>query len=690
MSVPSPVLDVTNLTVAYEHQGVLLTAVRDINLQIQAGQTYGLVGESGSGKSTLALAIMGYLGGNGRVLCGSIRFDELDLLTLEDNQLRRIWGKEIAFVPQDPQSSLNPSMRVGEQIAEILRRHLGMDRRKAVARAEELLQMVRVPDPDRVVRSFPHQISGGMQQRVLIAMALSTEPRLLILDEPTTGLDVTTQAAILEMFRDLTEDRQTAVLYVTHNLGVVATLCDQVAVLYAGELVEDAPVNQLFSSPYHPYSEGLLDSIPYIGQTKNEVILPAIPGQIPPLGERPENCVFAPRCALAIEKCIVERPGLEQAFLERSVRCFRWPEIQAGEITTRQDSAELRAPALAPAEEIVLLIKDLKVYFELGRPLVEVLRRRPNQVVKAVEDVDLSLSRARTLGIVGESGSGKTTLARAVVGLANRTKGEIKLLDIQLPAELSSRSDDTLRHLQYVFQNPDEALNPYMTVGQTLSRPFISLLGMTSKEAEEGMRKMLEAVSLPVSYAARYPNQLSGGEKQRVAIARAFAVNPDLLIADEAVSALDVSVQASVLNLLRQLQEDHRNSLVFISHDLAVVGYLADQVAVMYLGRIMELADSARLFEAPMHPYTEALLASVPQIEPGDFSPSIPLEGEVPSQVAMPPGCPFHPRCPRFVGKICRTELPPWQENDRGDRIFCHIPLAELQAVQHAAWERSQ
>jgi peptide/nickel transport system ATP-binding protein len=689
MSVPSPVLDVRNLTVAYEHQGALLTAVRDIHLQIQAGQTYGLVGESGSGKSTLALAIMGYLGGNGRVLSGSIRFDDQDLLSLADNQLRRIWGKEIAFVPQDPQSSLNPSMRIGEQIAEILRRHFNMDRREALARAEELLQMVRVPDPDRVVRSFPHQISGGMQQRVLIAMALSTEPRLLILDEPTTGLDVTTQAAILELFRELTGDRQTAVLYVSHNLGVVATLCDQVAVLYAGELVEDAPVTQLFSSPYHPYSEGLLGSIPYIGQTKNEVTLRAIPGQIPPIGERPEYCVFAPRCALAIEKCMVERPGLEQASAERSVRCFRWPEIKAGELTTSQDTADMKAPALSPSEEIVLQIKDLKVYFDLGRPLGEVLRRRPSQVVKAVEDVDLSLVRARTLGIVGESGSGKTTLARAVVGLADRTGGEITLLDIQLPAELSSRSDDTLRHLQYVFQNPDEALNPHMTVGQTVSRPFISLLGMSPEEAQEGMKKMLEAVSLPVSYAARFPNQLSGGEKQRVAIARAFAVNPDLLIADEAVSALDVSVQASILNLLRELQEDHRNSLVFISHDLAVVGYLADQVAVMYLGRIMEITDSGRLFEAPMHPYTEALLASVPQIEPGDFSPSSALEGEVPSQVTMPPGCPFHPRCPRFLGEICRTELPPWQENEFGDRILCHIPLAELQTAQQGAWEGS-
>jgi peptide/nickel transport system ATP-binding protein len=503
---------------------------------------------------------------------------------------------------------------------------------------------------------------------------------------------VTTQAAILDLFRELTADRKTAVLYVTHNLGVVATLCDQVAVLYAGELVEDAPVNQLFHSPYHPYSEGLLDSIPHIGQTKNEVTLHAIPGQIPSLGERLANCLFAPRCALAIDKCVVERPLLEHASAEHSVRCFRWPEIRAGELTTRRDGVSIIAPPQSPTDEIVLDIKDLKVHFEVGRRLIEVLRRRPGQVVKAVEDVDLSLDRARTLGVVGESGSGKTTLARAVVGLADRTEGEIKLLDIQLPADLSSRSDETLRRLQYVFQNPDEALNPHMTIGQTLRRPFISLLGMTAEEADAGVVKMLEAVSLPATFVERFPNQLSGGEKQRVAIARAFAVNPELLIADEAVSALDVSVQASVLNLLRELQEDNRNSLVFISHDLAVVGYLADHIAVMYLGRIMEIADAGRLFEAPMHPYTEALLASVPQIEVegGGFSSSAPLEGEVPSQVTMPPGCPFHPRCPRSLGEICHTKLPPWQEDDFGDRIFCHIPLADLRAEQLAAWRREQ
>ena len=682
MAGSSPVLDISGLTVAYEHEGVLQTAVRNFDLRIEAGQTYGLVGESGSGKTTVALAIMRYLGKGGRVIDGSIMFNGLDMLPLNTDALRHVWGKEIALVPQNPQSALNPSMRVGEQIAEILRRHLGLDRRTAMARAADLLQMVRVPDPDRVLRAYPHQISGGMQQRVLIAMALSTEPGLLILDEPTTGLDVTTQAAILDLFSDLTEERRTAVLYVTHNLGVVATLCDRVAVLYAGELVEDAPVQELFQFPYHPYTEGLMDSIPQVGQLKADVSLRAIPGQIPPLGERPDGCVFAPRCALAIEECTVRRPSFEGAAGDRRVRCHRWMEIAAGEISTRQETAQ-PSPILLPEKgETVLRTENLKVYFELRRSLTDMLQRRPGQVVKAVDGVDLTLDKAQTLGIVGESGSGKTTLARAIVGLAERTGGEIDLLDIRLPVGLDSRSLETMRHLQYVFQNPDDALNPHMTVGRTLQRPFISLLGMSLQEAAERIPEMLQIVRLPASYAGRYPAQLSGGEKQRVAIARAFATDPDLLIADEPVSALDVSVQASILNLLRDLQLDNHNSLVFISHNLAVVGYLADRIAVMYLGRIMEIADSSRLFEAPMHPYTEALLASIPQIETDPSLQRKPLEGDVPSQINPPSGCPFHPRCPRFLGDICRSELPAWQDTGSGDRIFCHIPLEDLRLAQ--------
>jgi peptide/nickel transport system ATP-binding protein len=680
---PSSVLDISGLTVAYRQGEEWLPAVRDFALQIDVGQTYGLVGESGSGKTTVALAVMRYLGKDGRILDGQILFDGRDLLNLFPGEMRDVWGRQIALVPQDPQSSLNPSMRIGEQISEILRRHMGMGRKEAAARSEELLHMVRIPDSDRVAASYPHQISGGMQQRVLIAMALSTEPQLLILDEPTTGLDVTTQAAILDLFRDLIRERQTAVLYVSHNLGVVADICNRVAVLYAGELVEDAAVDDLFKLPLHPYTVGLLDSVPRLGQTKTDVSLHAIPGQIPALSERPASgCVFAPRCAVAIERCVSERPFLEASSSTHAVRCLRWQEMATGQIVARQESAIALSTPPRTGERTVLRLQDLKVYFEVGRSLPDALRGRPPSVVRAVDDVDMTVSGARTLGIVGESGSGKTTLARAVVGLVERTGGEIDLLGLALPPQLSQRSIETLRQVQYVFQNPDEALNPYMTVGQTLSRPFISLLGMSTEEAAGQIPVLLEAVRLPASYAKRLPNQLSGGEKQRVAIARAFAASPDLLLADEPVSALDVSVQASILNLLRDLQYEQDNALVFISHDLAVVGYLADEIAVMYAGQIMELADGARLFQPPLHPYTEALLSAIPVPDPEAANETVALRGEVPSQTEVTTGCPFHTRCPRYVGEICRRDQPPWQGTVGSDRIRCHIPLVDLVALQ--------
>lgn len=677
------VLDIENLTVAYRAQGRWLAAVRDFSLQIRPGETVGLVGESGSGKSTVALAVMGYLSKNGRIQSGQIRFAGQDLAALPAAKLRRIRGEDVTLVPQDPQSALNPSLRVGEQMAEILRHHRGMARQAARQQAIALLDMVRVPDPPRVAESFPHQISGGMQQRVLIAMALSTEPQLLVLDEPTTGLDVTTQAAVLDLFRDLIAARQTAALYVTHNLGVVANLCDRVAVLYAGELVEAAPTRDLYRRPLHPYTAGLLESVPQLGQRKAQVALQAIPGQIPSLTERPSACVFAPRCPLAIEACHAERPLLETADSDRQVRCLRWPEIAAGEVAAIQPAtAAETAAAPAPAQSPLLSLQDLEVHFDVNQPLLDALRGRPAPQVKAVDGVSLGLGKGQTLGVVGESGSGKTTLARAVIGLTARTGGAIELLGVDLPPRIQERPLETVRLLQFVFQNPQEALNPYLTVGETLRRPLQTLLEMSRDDAEAEVTQLLAAVRLPDAYRRRLPGQLSGGEKQRVAIARAFATHPDLLIADEAVSALDVSVQASILNLLRDLQQTHHNTLIFISHDLAVVGYLADQIAVMYVGRLMEVASSTALFAPPYHPYTEALLSAIPQLAPDSAQTPIRLEGDVPSQIDVPSGCPFHPRCPHFLGDICKEETPPWRIAANGKRIYCHIPLDELEEMQ--------
>ncbi|MFN2187492.1 MAG: dipeptide ABC transporter ATP-binding protein [Candidatus Promineifilaceae bacterium] len=694
------VLVIDGLTVAYQQDGIWLNAVQDFSLTLASGQTYGLVGESGSGKTTVALAVMRYLGTSGRVLEGHIDFAGRDLLALGSSEMERIWGAEMALVPQDPLSSLNPSITIGEQMAEILRHHRDMSHQDAAGEARNLLISVRVPDPDRVYNSYPHQISGGMQQRVLIAMALSTEPRLLVLDEPTTALDVTTQAVILDLFRELIRGRETAALYVTHNLGVVAQICDRVAVLYAGELVEDAAIADLFRRPLHPYTLGLLDSIPQPGDSKHSMSLQAIQGQIPSLSERPDACVFAPRCPYVIDLCHSERPKLERvnegAFDDlRSVRCHRWPEILAGSI--RGADIELGRPDLKSAKEAggvepVLDIEDLHIAFDLRRSLSQLLRREPPDQVLAVRGVDISIPKAKTLGLVGESGSGKTTIARAIIGLEESSAANMRLLTVNLPSGLSGRSREQLRQLQIVFQNPEEALNPYLTIGESLKRPLRTLRGISSTEADDEVARLLDAVRLPAGYAQRRPDQLSGGEKQRAAIARAFAANPDLFIADEPVSALDVSVQASILNLLSDLQETRGVGTLFISHDLAVVGYLADEVAVIYAGSLMEVAGSGDLFDPPHHPYTEALLSAIPHIDPEIKSDPIRLEGDVPDQMNVPQGCPFHPRCPRYaqmkdsLGKICQSQAPPWQETSSGKRIYCHIPTAELKEIQ----EKSQ
>jgi peptide/nickel transport system ATP-binding protein len=677
------VLSIEALTVAYQVGRRWLDAVRDFTLRLERGCTYGLVGESGSGKSTIALTIMRHLGQAGKVRQGRILFDGADLLALNENEMRAVWGAQLTLVPQDPLSALNPSLKAGEQLAEPLRQHMGLSGGDVNRRVIELLAMVRVPDPERVASSYPHQISGGMQQRVMIAMALSTEPKLLILDEPTTALDVTTQATILDLLRDLMRERQTAALYVTHNLGVVARICDRVAVLYAGELVEDGTTSDLFNRPLHPYTQGLLDSVPRLGDNKRSMRLQAIPGRIPSLRERPEGCVFAPRCALAIDIC-QERPALELSDDGRLVRCHRWPEIAAGKVNLGSSATEVPASEIGKQGDAatVLELKDLQVYFDIRRSLSEVISRQPTRHVKAVDGVALAIPPGKTLGLVGESGSGKTSLARAVIGLEKATGGEMRLGDELLPSGLANRDLETMSRLQIVFQNPEEALNPYMTVGETLRRPLITLRKMSPEEADAIVPRLLADVRLPVAYAQRRPSQLSGGEKQRVAIARAFAANPDLLLSDEPVSALDVSVQASILNLLHTLQIEHQASNLFISHDLAVVGYLADEIAVIYAGQLMEVAPAEALFVAPHHPYTEALLSAIPLIDPDVEQTPIRLEGDVPNQIDMPAGCPFHPRCPRYLGDICATQRPPWRETDDGKRIFCHIPLNELKGQQ--------
>ncbi len=681
-----PLFSAHQLCISYKIGPKWIQAVRDFEIEVQAGQIYGIVGESGSGKSTAATGLMRYLAANGRAEPGSrLQFMGEDLMSKSRREMEAVWGARLAMVPQNPGAALNPSIRVGEQVAEILRRHAGLDQAAARAKTVEMFRRVNLADPEGILRRYPHELSGGMQQRIVIAMALSTSPQLLILDEPTTNLDVTTEAVILDLVRDLIHDEGAGALYVTHNLGVVAQLCERVVVMYAGEIMEDAPAADLFAGPLHPYTAGLLNSVPRLGQTKRDAALQTIPGRPPLLADLPPGCVFAPRCPLAIDRCRT-RPPLDSPEPGRRVRCHRWQEIAHGTLTLASAPRENAAAERAEAERASLLkAQGLTKHFEVSPTLRELIRRIPPAPVRAVDGVNLGIQKGRTLGLVGESGSGKTTLARLIIGLEDRTAGTIDLLGVEIKGSVREREREVLAQLQMVFQNPQDSLNPYLTVGQAIRRPLIRLARLNRAQADQEVRRLLQAVNLRPEYAHRYPGELSGGEKQRVAIARAFASNPALIICDEPVSALDVSVQAAVLNLLAQLQAECDTAYLFISHDLAVVGYLADYLAVMYLGELFEVGYGHDLFQPPYHPYTEALVSAIPVIDARQRTRRIRLTDDLPSPRAMPTGCRFHTRCPRKIGTICEQAEPPWRDDGDGHFIRCHIPLDELTTLQQEA-----
>lgn len=681
-----PIIEAQNLFIEYKLGERWVNALHDINFAIYPDEIHGLVGESGSGKSTLAMALMRYMAGNARISAGKIIFNGVDITSYSQNQMRALWGKQISLVPQDALASLNPAYRIGEQIAEIARLHLNLSPRDAKTRAVEMLQKVKIADPQTVAQKYPHQISGGMQQRVTIAMALITEPRLLILDEPTTSLDVTTQAVIVDLFRELIREQNAAALYVSHDLGLVAQLCDRVTVLYGGEVMTSAPVIALYKNPLHPYPISLLASLPQAAHG-DETRLHTIEGVAPSLHQRPSGCVFAPRCHAAIERCFAEKPALEQIAPDQTVKCHRWREIAEGSLTFNTQPQSHQSAISRPAGYTLKISRAAKQFG--ASSFVQRLFRRRSYALKAVDDVSVHIRRRSTLGLVGESGSGKTTLARIVVGLTPLDSGTLELLDIPLNPQVEQRPREVLRQIQMVFQNPNDAMNPYMRIRETLKRTIRLLRAQSLNKAQTEARiaELLTSVRLPVDYADRYPSELSGGEKQRVAIARAFATNPALIVADEPTSALDVSVQAVILNLLKDLRAQHDAAYLFISHDLKAVAYLADWIAVMYLGEIVEEGTDAQVYSAPSHPYTEALISAIPIADPTKQGQQIRLQGDPPSAADMPNGCRFHTRCPRKIGAICETEKPPFRDAGAGHFIRCHIPIDELTALQRAPVE---
>jgi peptide/nickel transport system ATP-binding protein len=676
-----PILDVKNLTVTYLTERGPVYTVRNVSLQIAAGEIYGLVGESGSGKTTLARAIVRYLADNGQINSGSVKLGNTDLLTLPMSKMQQVWGSRITMVHQDPAAAVNPSITIGEQIAEIARLHLHLSSAEAKAKALEMLEKMRMPDPESVAKRYPHQLSGGMLQRVVIAIALTTNPQLLIMDEPTTSLDVTTEAAILDLVRELLTEYNMAVLFITHNLGVVANICNRVGVMYAGEIMEEGSVQQVFRNKLHPYTRGLLGCLPKITNDKRNVSLTAIPGYIPRMNHLPSGCIFGPRCSIVEDRCRTERPSQVEAEAGHFTACRRW-EIMQSKPDLLMDTQHARDFTKHEEGPPVFAASNIKKYFSVSAEGFASLLKRGQTEIKAVDGVSVGVRGGFTLGVVGESGCGKTTFARCVAGLEEASSGEIELEGEPIPYTVSKRTPTQRKGIQMVFQNPDASLNPHYTIGESVSRPLVLMRNLSKKEIRKRVRELFNAVNLPEDYINRLPHELSGGEKQRIAIARALAAEPTLVLCDEPLSSLDVSVQAALINLLIKLQDSHKISYLFISHDLAAVRYVSDWIAVMYLGRICEIGSAEDVFMPPYHPYTEALLSAIPIPDPDVRQERIRLEGSVPSAINIPSGCRFHNRCPRKMGKICEEQEPSWQDVSEHHHICCHITLDELRTLQ--------
>ncbi len=677
----APLVDIEGLAVTFHTPRGTVRAVRDASLQIRRGEVVGLVGESGCGKSTTAFALMGYLPGTASVE-GTVLFESRDIAAMSASELRQLRGNRVAMVYQDPATSLNPTMRVGNQIEEVLREHLGLDQGEARQHAAELFERVVLADPGRIGRRYPYQLSGGMQQRVVIAMALACQPDLLIMDEPTTGLDVTTEATILDLVVDLKHVVNAGILYVSHNLGVVARVADRVVVMYAGQTVEEAPVRELFKNPKHPYTAGLLSCVPTPpGEGEMLSQLTSIPGSVFPADHPTEEaCLFAPRCPLAQDSCYASAPQMLSAGNGHLARCFFSSDVHP----RLWVEGDLRDEGPKDDAEPVLTAKGIRKFYGRWRRKYAFIGPRVDPPVRALTDIDFTVKPGRTLGIVGESGSGKTTAARAVAGLAPRNRGELRLYGEELAPDVQDRSRQQLAKLGMVFQNPTASLNPKLSIRHAILRSLRKFGGLSRGEARERAAELLKGVGLAPSYLERRPSELSGGEQQRVALAGAFAAAPDLVIADEAVSALDVSVQAQVLNLLEQHQREAGTAYIFISHDLAVVRYVSDDIMVLYAGHVAESGPADRVLSAPSHPYTEALLSAAPVADPDAEVTNIRLPGAVPTLRSRFRGCFFAGRCPRKIGRVCDDTPPPARTDPHATDhvIHCHIPPEELMLMQ--------
>lgn len=673
----APLLEVRGLSVEFGTEDGWVRVIDDIGFSIPAGTTLGLVGESGSGKTVSSLAVMGLLPPSSRVAAGSVRFDGRELVGMSPSDLRRLRGDDIAMIFQEPMTSLNPVFTVGNQLAEVHRHHRGGSRKAAWARAVEMLDIVGIPDAARRAGDYPFALSGGMRQRAMIAMALMCDPKLLVADEPTTALDVTIQAQILDLLRNLQREFAMSVLFVTHDLGVVAEVCDRVTVLYAGQVVEERSVDALFAAPRHPYTEALLASMPQLADPGED--LRTIRGQVPDAMQFPTSCRFADRCDHVVDECragpvpLVAAPGSAPG--PTAVRCIRADELLltgASALVARaaREVDVEDADAGGPPPDVLLEVTDLTKWF----PVHSGVLRRVVGKLRAVESVDLTVHRGETVGLVGESGSGKSTVARLILRLIEPSGGSIRF-DGQPLTDARARELRRIRRgLQVVFQDPFSSLDPRATIADAIGEPLEIHLGLRRKARDARVAALLDQVGLGARAMRRYPHEFSGGQRQRIAVARALALEPALVICDEPVSSLDVSTQSQVINLLTDLQQRLGLAFLFIAHDLSVVRHISDRIAVMYLGRIVEVGRADEVYLHPTHPYTQALLSAIPIPDPVEQRARrrIVLEGDVPSPLRPPSGCRFHTRC-AYAMEICSTADPGAYLTPAGTTVHCHL-----------------
>jgi peptide/nickel transport system ATP-binding protein len=665
-------LEVRDLHVRFETSRGTVHAVDGISYTVNRGEIVAVVGESGCGKSVSALAIMRLLAKTGRVSQGQILFEGRDLLALSEEEMREKRGRDISMIFQEPMTSLNPVMSIGQQVMEPLLIHMKMSEEQARARALELMQLVGITDGERRLDQYPHHLSGGMRQRVMIAIGLACNPKLIIADEPTTALDVTIQAQILELMKELSRRLGIALVIITHNLGIVARYADRVNVMYAARIIEQGSADNVFLKPAHPYAIGLMRSIPRLDLPRGAK-LETIEGLPPDLRTPPAGCRFAPRCPYRLDACVQQDVRLAEVRPGHLSACIRANEIVAGTLIPPQKVQAAGTTFAETSAEPLLVVDHLKRYFTVKAAGAGFLSSK-TATVKAVDDVSLHVLPGETLGLVGESGCGKTTIGRAVLKLDEATEGTIRFAGADITHASHADMRDVRRKIQVIFQDPYSSLNPRMTVGQIIGEPMRVYKLVADRKAEhERVAELLSQVGLFPYMAERYPHELSGGQRQRVGIARALALEPTFIVCDEPVSALDVSIQGQIINLLEDLQERLGLSYLFIAHDLAVVRHISDRVAVMYLGRVVELADRDTLYAAPAHPYTKALLDAAPVPDPLIERSRAPraLRGEIPSPLTPPSGCVFHTRCP-IAGEECRREVPVFRPFKPGQFVACH------------------